>query len=510
MDTYYIYINQFIMTHSIDSTFYSTILRIKEGLLVYEGISFSPEFGQSGKWDFPLEIMLEMEIIFFIVGYNGELHKEIYGQLLDYVSEINNMKRGKLISLQYTEDVKEEIENYFNTAEKVFEKNEIVDPSKKAMQYILEDVRSKGDIQLKKVKLFNKLNGLGIKEKTFDFYSDENQRYNSVDSETYRHNCSSIESEKGEEYVIKCTDKVNQINILRRNQNNTLRSARYILLTSNGTILKCAFMPNAYSEGEVPKAVTVDYLINRFWYKLNKGFGKGEDPKSIDIISRARMALSTISTSKVSQTYDDLKRQYAEGQITDSEVAEIMTELRKVSRNPEEYSPEQVEQQIAFIKDYDLAQKIEDVRREALARLKDKETITKLQSQIEEVENKRSQEAKERDSKEKEFEKRIAVLEIQNDNIKDENKELTNKVRYYVDRDRKRRVLLGKIRRGAIFVVALFVVALVMFACCRLLFKWDRSISGVISIVLTLVFQFLTPLKGLWSKFVTNYQIKEE
>ena len=387
-DSYSIMISKFIMESSLDEKVYTAILRIKEGLLVYEGISFSPEYGQSGNWDFRLNVFLELEIIFFFAGYNGEIHKEIYGQLLDYIKEINSLpgaRNGKWINLYYTKYVKEEIENYFSTAEMVFEKHEIVDPSKKAMLYILNGVGSKRDIQIKKVQLYNWLSQNGIKEYTIDFFSEENQKYNSISPETYKNNCEQITSDRADrddEYVIKCTDKINQINIIRRNRNRTLKEAGSVLLTANGTILKCAYMENAYTEGEAPKAVDLDYLMNRFWYKLNKGLGQAGGPKTIDIISRARMVLASMTVTKISQTYEEIKKKYAEGEITDDEVAGIISELRKVAKNPEDITVDQIDEQISFLSDYELTKKIEDLRRAEIAHKNDREMIDDLKRQL--------------------------------------------------------------------------------------------------------------------------------
>lgn len=385
---YTILISKFLMENSLDPLFNQALSRIKDGLLVYEGICFSPEIGNGGKWDIPLDIYLELEVIFYIAGYNGEIHKEIYGQLIDYIDEINDINSKKsggsnIIKLFYTSDIKTEIENYFSTAESIFERNEVVDPSKSAMMYILNGVKTKREIQVKKVQLYNFLSRKRILEKNIDFYTDENRSYNIIDGNAYQYNVEKIDSERGEEYIRRCTDKINQINIIRKNKNSSLKDARAILLTANGTILRCAYMPNAYQEGDTPKAVNLDYLVNRFWYKLNKGFGKGESPKSIDIISRAQMVIASMTASKVSRAYDDIKSKYDEGSISDDEVAGILSELRRVSINPEDITLAKINEQISFLTDYDLNKKIEDLKREEIARQKDKNTIVKLQAKLE-------------------------------------------------------------------------------------------------------------------------------
>ena len=513
-DTYSIFISKFIMENSLDDKVYGVILRIKEGLLVYEGISFSPEFGQSGKWDFHLNIFLELEIIFFLAGYNGDIHKDIYRQLIDYVKEINALsdsRNGKWINLYYTNDIKTEIDNYFNTAEIIFEKHEIVDPSKKAMLYILDGVTSKSDIQFKKVQLYNWLSKNEIKEYSIDFFSEENQKYNFISSKTYQQNCERItadRSDRDDDYVIKCTDKINQINIIRKNRNGSLREAKAVLLTANGTILKCSYMENAYQEGEAPKAVDLDYLINRFWYKLNKGLGKGDGPKTIDIISRARMVLASMTVTKVSKTYDEIKQKYADGSITDDEVAGILNELRRVAKNPEDITIEQIDEQISFINDYELTKKIEDFRREEIARQNDRDTIEKLRVQLEKVEELQLTKDHEYIEREKSLENRIVSLEKRNMQMELEKEQLNSTILDFVERDRKKRIMIKRIVHGAAFLALIVILCTLLFLAGRCLLKFDKSISGLISIAITIAFQFIPPIKKLWKKYVIDCEVE--
>ena len=511
--TYSILIREYILNNELDDSFRYSISKIREGLLVYEGICFSPEIGSSGKWDIPLDIYLELEVLFFLTGYNGEIHKDLYRQLIDYVNEINNLspkKETKLIRLFYTENVKTDIEVFFHTAESILDKNEIVDPSKSAMLYILNGATTKRDIQIKKVRFYNTLSSLGITKVSVDFCSDENMQYRTLSEEVYQDIVNSVDSEREEEYIRNCADRIEQINILRKGHNRNLKEARSILLTANGTLLKCAYLPNAFMEGDIPKAVNLDYLITRFWYKLNKGFGKGEMPKSVDIITRAQMVISTMIVSKVSSVYDEIKKKYDDGIITDGEVAGILSELRKVSKNPDEITSDKIEEQIAFLTDYELNTAIEELKREEIAREKDKETIIRLQAKLEESEQSRISEKQQRDEREQELEKRIIELENSNDHNQQINDELKNTIQYFVDRDRKMRLLIKKIVHGFVFVVGLCLLCGLLFFGCMYIFKLDGSYSGVISILLTILLWIVTPLKKIWKRFVSDCKLKRE
>ena len=507
-ESYSILISKFLMENSKDAFFNTSLNRIKEGLLVYEGICFSPEIGFAGKWVIPLDIYLEQEVLFYIAGYNGEIHKDIYGQLIEYTDEINasvSANSSKIINLYYTDDVKTEIESYFSTAETIFEKNEVVDPSKTAMVKILEGVNSKRDIQIKKVDFYNLLARKGITQKETNFYSAENLQYNIIDASVYQYICDNVDSERGEEYVKRCSEKINQINIIRRNRNNSLKEAKAILLTANATILRCAYLPFAFKEGDTPKAVNLDYVITRLWYKLGKGFGKGDSPKSVDIISRAQMIISSMTMSKVSKSYEEIKQKYNEGSIAEDEVAQILVELRKVSKNPEDITIESIDEQIRFLTDYGINSRLEKLKKEEIARQKDKDTIKELQFKLIEAENIRIKENEKRDAIEKKLEKRISDLENSNVEVLHENQKLAATIQKQIDLRKKWKLNALRVGRGVVFVLGLLVITALIFVICRCIFNIDKSISGIVSILLTLVFQFFTPLKGLWKKFVVDY-----
>lgn len=92
---YSIYIRQFILNVSIDTQYISIINKIKEGQLIYEGICYNGNINELGKWTTKLDIYLEQEVIFYIAGYNGDVHKDMYRELLGYIEEINSGYQGE-------------------------------------------------------------------------------------------------------------------------------------------------------------------------------------------------------------------------------------------------------------------------------------------------------------------------------------------------------------------------------------------------------------------------------
>lgn len=503
-DEYSLLISRYIMKTSVDDKYMSIINRIKEGSLIYEGICYSTDLSNLGKWTIELNIFLEQEILFYIAGYNGEIHKSLYHQLLDYIEEINagNKNKKKYIKLYYTQDVKDEIDGYFKGAERAFERGEIINPAKKPMLHILKDVKTKSDIQTKKVKFYNLLSGRGILLKEFDFYAEENQPYSRVDTDVYQYNTENIESDRGNDYIIKCTDKVNQIEILRQNHNIGLKDIKYILLTANGTILKCAYSKYAYQPSEVPKATILDFLINKFWFELNKGFGKGASPKTIDMVSRARMVLSLLTTNKISKAYDDIKNRYENGEVTQKEVAGIISELRTHSKTPDEINTENLADDVSFLNDFDINRQIEELKREELAREADQEKIAFLESELAKMQKEKIIVAEQQQKREEEHENRVKKLEEQFYESKKENDSLNQKMQAFLDKQERKKLKVKRICRGIFFVLCLLIIIICFYFACKLLFKMDNSLSGLISIILTIVIAIPTPIRTLWKKFV--------
>lgn len=483
---YSVYISKYIMSVSVNSDYYAIINRIKEGTLIYEGICYSGNVSELGKWTSELNIYLELEVLFYIVGYNGEVHKALYHEFIDYVREINlaHPKRKKYINLWYTENVQSEIETYFSTAEHILEKGEPVDPTRRPMMYILDGARTKSDIIAKKVSLYKMLQNYGIMLFKYDYYSAENNQYSIVNESTYSYN-KAIVCEKEDGYVEKCTDKLNQIEILRKRNNIGIDYVRHIILTANSVILKLSYAEGMHNKGEVPKATDVDFLINRFWFKLNKGFGKGLTPKTIDIITRARIVLSFITSDNVSRLFDEVREKYEKGAINREEATALIATLRDYSVTPDEIDEETISSEINELNDFDITKKLEEMKREEIERKVDKEKIRELETMIGSLQDK----ANENDVKKAQ---EISQLWQLVNSAQEKNSQLEKTISEMVEKDKKaemRKVQCKKRLKIALLIILLVVVGVGVFFALVHLFEIEKSISGVISIGLTILFE---------------------
>lgn len=353
--------------------------------------------------------------------------------------------------------------------------------------YILDGVRSKSDIIARKVLFYKMLQNFGIILFEYDYYSAENNQYSIVNESIYSYN-RTIVCEKEEGYVERCTDKLNQIEILRKRNNIGLDYVKHIILTANSVILKLSFAEGMYNKGEVPKATDVDFLINRFWFKLNKGFGKGVTPKSIDIITRARIVLSFITSDNVSRLFDEVRKKYEKGMISREEATTLIATLRNYSVTPDEIDEETISSEIDELNDFDITRKLEEMKREEIEHKADKEKIRELEIAIASLQDK----ANENDVNKAQ---EISQLRQLVNNAQAKNNQLEQKIGEMVEKNKKaeeRKEQCKKKWRIAMLVFLLFAAGVGVFFLLVYLFEIERSISGVISIGLTIAFEIPT------------------
>lgn len=106
---------------------------------------------------------------------------------------------------------------------------------------------------------------------------------------------------------------------LRRGINNQgFDRCKYIILTGNKFVHYLAHSKHVkVIEKEIPFATDIDYITDKFWFKLKKGFGDNDDkPKSFDIITKAQIILSSQISYTVQEKYVALNEKYQKGEIT--------------------------------------------------------------------------------------------------------------------------------------------------------------------------------------------------
>ena len=177
-------ISHFIISNKDNKDFNNSLRKIEEGLILYTGIKYTAGINELGSWNNDLTTFLDTEILFSAAGLNGELYQKLFKDFHCLVDDANRSKnRNGKIKLCYFSEAEDEINSFFYAAERVFQKNESIDPSKTAMHFILNGCQSRSDVATKKVRFFDVLKTLKIsKEDSVNYY--ENPEYNLESSDT--------------------------------------------------------------------------------------------------------------------------------------------------------------------------------------------------------------------------------------------------------------------------------------------------------------------------------------
>jgi hypothetical protein len=360
-------ISSFIIENKDNKEFRDRLNVVKEGVVLYTGIRYTANLNELGHWKNDLTIFLDTAILFNFAGYNGEIYKEIFNDFHKLVKEINlNPKnKGKIIKLKFFEETEKEIMDFFHVASLITEGKMSLNPSKTAMKEIINGCSSKSDILVKRNKFFIDLQTSGITiEEDKNYY--ENHNYN-VEGDTLISilKQKSVDNKKhfNEEDCKDYLKLFTKINVLRKGENDKgFEKSKFIILTGNGFIHYLAHN-NLIKENEkdIPFATDIDYITNKFWFKLKKGFGKSEDlPKSFDIITKAQIILSSQLNNTVQEKFTALNEKFKSGEISKEEAISLNYTLRENILKPEEISEISLEKSLAFINEFTIEEHIRE------------------------------------------------------------------------------------------------------------------------------------------------------
>ena len=369
-------ISAFILTKEDDSEFREIVSSIKEGLILYQGIKYTPDINQLGSWQNDLTIYLSTEHLFNALGYNGVLFKEIFDDFLKLVAEINiGNKSGKSgrrrIELSYLEETRGEIDNFFQTAESIKKRLKILDPSKFAMQTILDKCQSPSEIRTLRVQFDLDLNRLGIRYQSFDYGFDKISEYNVTD-QSIMDQLQRVSVERGRRFdEDECRfffGIFTKINTFRRGRNdNVFERCGHLFVTETSFAKYLAHNSLVkFEENNVAFAKDIDFVITRFWFALKKGFSdKQTIPKSFDVITKAKIILSGHLNNGISRMYEGLLADRKAGRLTDDEALARSFALRDKPKAPEEISTVNLDDTLDLLQNENY---LEDFYREKIRR----------------------------------------------------------------------------------------------------------------------------------------------
>lgn len=415
-------ISAYVLLKEKDNNFRELLNTIKEGLILYQGINYTADINQLGSWNNDLTIYLGTEHLFNALGYNGILYKEIFEDFYKLVFEINtvhkngNAKRKK-IELKYLEETKNEIDNFFQTAESIKKGNKTLDPSKLAMETILKKSSSLSDIKTLRVQFELELKQLGIHYQEFNYPIERTSQYNVVDQNIIEELKKKSEekgkyfSEENCHYYFKLFTKINTF----RNgfNNNKFEKCGHLYVTETGFAKYLAHHNLVkFEDSDIPFAKDIDFVTTRFWFTLKKGFSNKQSlPKSFDVITKAKIILSSHITNGISKSYESLLIDKKNGKLSDEEAIARSYSLREKPNTPEGITVDNLDDTLDFLQNESY---LEDFYRE---KVRKDQLLESTQKEKEELELKlNSYQKKEDEQKENqlkiEFEDRKSINSV--------------------------------------------------------------------------------------------------
>ncbi|MDN5070446.1 hypothetical protein O8C76_05310 [Aliarcobacter butzleri] len=340
-------ISKFIVSHKEDEIFNKKISLIKEGIILYTGLKYTPNDIQLGSWNTKITIYLDIEILFHAVEYNGKLFKNIFDDFYNLVKDIN--QKQFLISLKFFSETKNEIENFFTKAEYIVAGQDKLNSSIIAMDSIVKGCSTKADIIEKKIKFYTQLNSYNILEDDSVIeYDEETYKYNIISSE-FEQELRTTYNQHEIDYALKL---LNNMSIIRKEKSiNNFERIGSILLSANSKILKIANHYEIKEQGKVPLATNIDFLTNKFWFKLNKGFGTNDYPKTFSIFTKAQIILASHINENLNNQLSKIQQKIKNKTFTEEEALTNLVFLKENVKKPEDITSDSIEETYLLLND---------------------------------------------------------------------------------------------------------------------------------------------------------------
>lgn len=352
-------ISAFILKSQNDPDLLGQLNAIREGFVLYDGVRHTQDLSQLGSWKSKLVVFLDTEHLFNAAGMNGSLHRQLFQDFLSLASDARS-KGHRLISLRYFSECADEVDRFFRVAEHIVEGRTPLDPSKPAMATIVEGCATKGDVLTKKAKFISNLEALGIRkvEQNEELAKDEFNVESLGLLEKVRNDIQYKGRDFNEEKCLSTLRMFTKINSLRSGANSKpFEDIGYILVSGSYISNYLAFHPDIRGDiGAIPYATDLEFITNRLWFKLQKNLAKGiSHPQSLSVLAKAQVVLASQVQSSVSEKFDEIRRDFNRGTMSEEETKYLFNELRTYVTSPEALTETEVDSVLAFLdhKDYE-------------------------------------------------------------------------------------------------------------------------------------------------------------
>lgn len=405
---------------------------LSSGLISYNGLSYTDSAGNSGAWTDKLTIYLDTEFLFSCAGYNDSYPHAVFEELYNLVKEINTSyrrrtkKEDNLVELKYLKDTRDVYLSLINTAKSLKETNGMPDPSKKALLKIMNESASVFDVDTHRAKIDS-----AIKDTYHIIYDDRDYsniitdpRYVVYDEKTV----TSISGTYNPQKDGNTTRKIDYysrvytiINGLRNGKNVCIfEQCRYIFLTGSriGHGTSQAARPDKKT---VSFATDIDFLISRFWFKLNKQLVTNQIPVSLDIVARSQAVLTREVSRKVKHLYEEMKLKG----LSKEELQSLYANLTEAERFFAPYNSTSTEVVLSFIGISDIDEMIKEqkeLKQKAAEAEKIRKDLAEATGQLAQKDDEIAGLKKESADRDEKHEREKADKQAQNDNLTRKNK----------------------------------------------------------------------------------------
>lgn len=382
----------FIASNQSEKDIRQKIDLLSSGLISYNGLSYTDTAGNNGAWTDRLTIYLDTEFLFSCAGYNDPYPQAVFEELYALVKEINASYRRRtkrednLVELKYLKDTRDIYLSLISTAKSLKNTNGVPDPSKKALLKIISESATSFDVETHRAKI-----DTIIRDTYHIIYDDKDYsnyitdpRYVLYDAKTVTDLGSSLNPKKDES----TTKKIDYyariltiINGLRGGKNvSVFEKCRYIFLT--GSRIGHGTSKAAKSDSKsVSFATDIDFLVSRFWFKLNKQLVSNQLPASLDIVARSQAVLTREVSRKVKLLYEELKHK----DLSPAEQQSLYANLTEAERFLAPYNSTSTEDVLFFIGISDIDDMIKDqntLRQKAAEAEKAQKDLAEIKGQL--------------------------------------------------------------------------------------------------------------------------------
>ena len=323
-------ISSFILENSVQDELVNQLNSIREGSILYMGLNCN--IVETGSITNELTLYLDMEILFDIYGYNGEVFKSLASDLISLVKEAN--RNDKKIKLKYFEETKNKISDFFLAAAEIVKSGSYLKENV-AMKAIVNGCKDLTDVNDKESDFFHNLQyqyGITLDDRK-EYYLEDDYAANLEEQYV------TDEEQLGLKYL-------SNINKTRKNQvYYDYTKVGYLFVTETWKTLELSKKIsyelgnnkiNVDENGICRLAVNMSFLTNLLWYKLNRGFGVMNYPYNLDSVIKAKIVLSNFISQNVVTTYDKYKKEYADGELTVEQMAGRLLGLHEKASKPED------------------------------------------------------------------------------------------------------------------------------------------------------------------------------